>query len=193
MPTTYEVADPEVNEFVQRVMHRYHRGLADMESTVDILMASPPVDEAGDPTGPALKHHGVKALATIRQTRPDERALGQADIHLKIDLPFWEENDEETRTALIDHELEHLKPKLKDGAAQRDAYNRPLFVVNPHSWEVGWFFNVARRHGQKSVECRQLQDLLNSDHYRDCMQASVQVPPVTRRRMGGPNPATGDI
>jgi hypothetical protein len=183
MSATYEVADQSVSDFTMRVMQRYHGGLFALDTTVDILMASPPRDGNSDPTGPALKLHGQRAYAIIRQTRPDERALGHADLHLKIDKEAWEEMDEDERTALIDHELSHITPKLKDGAVKRDVYERPLFCIVPHNYEVGWFFQVARRHGRKSIECRQLQDLINSDSYRDCMAASITPAPVTRRRM----------
>lgn len=177
MPATYEAAEASVIVFVRQVMHKYHGALHDMECTVEILMASPPVDESGDPTGPALKHHGNRAYALIRSTKNDERALGHADIHIKIDKDFWDESGEEVRTALIDHELSHLVPKLdkKSGNAQRDDFERPLFGVVHHDYEVGWFFSVARRHGIHSIECRQLKDLLQSDNYRDCFASGVRT------------------
>jgi len=190
MPTTYEVADDSVKEFVNSVMRLYHGGLSALETTVDILMAMPPRDQNGDPTGPALKFHGHKAYAIIRQTKPDERALGQADTHLKIDREAWEEMDSEERTALIDHELSHLVPKLaSDGSVKRDDYERPLFCGKHHDYEVGWFFSVAHRHGRKSIECRQLQDLMDSESYQRCMQPSITVTPPVRRRMA----STGEI
>lgn len=163
MPVTFEAAAAETIEFIDRVMHRYHGPKHDLESTVQCLMVSPPVDENGDATGPALKHRGQKAYATIRQTKPAERALGHADIEIKISQPEWEEMSEDERTALIDHELEHLEPKIdkKTGSAQRDDHERPVFCGRDHDWEVGWFFSIARRHGIDSIECRQLRDFLD--------------------------------
>ena len=176
MPTTYLAAEPSVTVFAREVMKKYHGGLHDAESSIEILMAKPPVDEAGDPTGPALKHRGTRAYALIRSTRPDERALGSADIRLKIDGDFWEESSAQVREALIDHELSHLVPKVdkKTGNVKRDDLDRPLFAGVDHDYEVGWFYSVARRHGIHSVECQQLDELLKSDAYRDCFQKAVR-------------------
>jgi len=174
MPATYEAAEASVIVFAKRVMHKYHGPLHDLETTVEILMASPPLDKNGDVTGPALKLHGVKCAATIRQTRPDERALGNSDLHLKLDKDTWDESDEEQREAIIDHELSHFVPRLekKTGLVKRDNFDRPLFAAVNHDWQVGWFFSVARRHGLKSIECRQLQEFLESDNYRDCFRST---------------------
>ena len=84
MPSVYEIADASVNEFTTRVMALYHGGLSALETTVDILMASPP--RAEEHRGAAASrppqqrqlprlhaelHHGGPADATPhRRTQP---------------------------------------------------------------------------------------------------------------------------
>jgi len=175
MPATYERVGSDDQSLINAVMEKYHGPLWDIGTTVQAVMASPPVDKNGDPTGPAIKLHGVKAYATIRTTRPKERAMGACDLEITIDKDYWDESDDEARIALIDHELMHKVPKLdkKTGAVRRDDRDRPLFATIDHDVEVGWFFAAARRHGMKSIECQQLRDLLESDGYKQSMLPAV--------------------
>lgn len=167
MPTTYTKADRETQALIEKTMEKYHGGHTDAGVTVQVLMAYPPKDEDGEPTGPALKHRGLVALAMIRTTKLEERTLGAADLEIKLDADNWEVCSQRERVALIDHELTH-KPLRVDGNGNivRDNLDRPKFATREHDREYGWFDCIAYRHGAASAEARQAHEFLDSDTYR---------------------------
>ncbi len=157
---TYSSAPHEVHDVVSSVMERYHGGLCDAGVTVTVLFAYAPRDSNGDPVGPAIKVHGAPALASIKITSLRDRAAGLADSIMLIDGDRFDELSPEELEALIDHELTHLELKVDDqGAVKRDDLDRPAMKIRPHDWEFGWFDEVARRHGEKSVEVKQARKL----------------------------------
>lgn len=173
MPVTYKPKTDEeygvVREIVEHVLHKHHGEMEDAGVTVQCLLACPPVDDEGEPTGPALSNHGVKCLAKIRTTKLKERVLGAADLEIEIDFDNWEVESNASRVAIIDHELTHRQLKTdRTGAVRRDDMDRPLFVRREHDMEVGWFHVVAQRHGEDSIEVRQCQRFLASDSYSQC-------------------------
>lgn len=161
---TYQRANDKVEQYLDRMIDSYHSDLRDAGVTFDVLFAWAPKDENDDPKGPAIKVNGRAAQACIRQTNLKERAAGRADVEITIDALAWDERGPSKRDALIDHELTHLEFKQdKTGGIKRDDLHRPVFKMREHDFEVGWFKDVAERHGSEAIEVEQAAVLMDPE------------------------------
>jgi hypothetical protein len=112
---------------------------------------------------PILTHQGYPADATIRITPVRDRALGVADAVIVVDRSRWSILSPAQKNALIDHELMHLERDLDDdGDPKVDAFNRPKLRIRRHDHQLGWFDDVARRHGEASPEIRGARQLIEA-------------------------------
>lgn len=137
---TYDPAPQEVHDRVANLVKRYHLELQEVSIRVDLLMASTDSEE-----GAAVTHGGYPALAVVKILGPKERAMGRGDAEIVIE-----------RDALLDHELYHLEVKLdRNGRYKLDDHMRPCLKMRKHDFNVGWFHEIARRHGTASVEVQQ--------------------------------------
>jgi len=94
---------------------------------------------------------------TIRLTHR-QRGQGIADAVITLDEAAWRQASEAERMALIDHELVHLTiAKDKDGLAKSDDLGRPKLKMRLHDVQVGWFLDVARRHGNAAPEVQAIR------------------------------------
>lgn len=154
--TTYQTTGDQVREAretAQRMMDQYHPELRDAEVTFAILMASPPRDKNGDPTGPAVSLHGYPCAAKIKRTPYEYRTLHVPDCLIYVDSDWWECLTTRQRDALLDHELEHLTLAVDaEGACQRDDCERPKLQMRKHDRTVEGFDIVVRRHGPAAPE-----------------------------------------
>ena len=50
---------------------------------------------------------------------------------------------------------------LQASNTKRDAQGRPKIKLRKHDFQVGWFHEIARRHGEHSVEVRQCRELVS--------------------------------
>lgn len=83
-----------------------------------------------------------------------DRIEGKHDATVKIDSLWWEEHqDDEQRNALLDHETHHLVlARDEDGKVKYDDAGRPKLKMRQHDMELGLFWDVIQRHGEKAVE-----------------------------------------
>lgn len=150
----YLEADQEVHDLLHRVMAEYFPGLANMEPVlvVDIRMA---VDDKGK----RLRHHGHPVGAMIKVVSQEERAAGGADVRVVIDRRSWVDRNERQRTALLHHELTHVKPKRnkKTFLLVLDPYGRPKIGMRLDDWMLTGFVETARIFGEDSIERRSLE------------------------------------
>lgn len=153
MSKCFQPCPPEVRERVDRMAALYHAPLIKEGVTFDLLFVIDPDDE----DKPVLSHHGCPALAVGRLVPVKDRVKGCADVEICIDQRRYEEADPAERDALLDHELEHLMLKTKNGetAAKRDNAGRPCLQIKKHDFDFGWFESTARRHKAASIEVRQ--------------------------------------
>lgn len=145
-------ADALVCELVDAVLEEHHQRLVEFGVSLDVLMAHARTDSSGNPKGPALKHHGVPCLATIKITSHKERVAGLADAILTIDGDRWGDLPEGRQRALIDHELTHLVTPKEHGGESSDDSGRPVLKMRGHDVETGFFYEVVERHGEAAVE-----------------------------------------
>ena len=167
MPVSYRNAPIDVLDVLSEVLckHDDYQPILAAKVTFDVLMAYAPLDATGAPTGPAIKHNGIAAVALASKTSLIERVSGCADCRILIDAAWWtrEGRTHEQRMALLDHELYHFEVVLDKDALVRDSAKRPKIDIRKHDVEFGWFRQVARRNGANSIECTQASELLEND------------------------------
>jgi hypothetical protein len=171
----YEQPAPQMLLLLDEVKRLYHGRLDDHGIKIDLLVAKAKCDKNGDTNGVALRLHGYQANAIVRITSYKDRVLGRGDAEIVVDGDMWHLWSREQQMALLDHELEHIEPIVKDviddagmlkSDLQRDDANRPKLRLKKHDFQVGWFDSVARRHGESSFEVSQARELLEDQEVR---------------------------
>lgn len=156
---TYSAASDDVARHIASMHSQYHPEIDGV--TVSALFVFD--EETGESV---LKHQGYAAAAVVSVTPTKQRALGIADALIVIDRASWLTLTAKQRDALIDHELEHLDRVIsKDtedspAAPQFDSLGRPKLAMRRHDHQFGWFDDVARRHGDDSIEVAQARNFL---------------------------------
>lgn len=151
MPTTYTECDSDVRDLVDSLLVLWHRDLREADVTIKLMFAE-------NDTGDALKHGGYPALAIAKINNLKSRCEGLDDCSITIDKRWWDEHDDdESRKALLDHELEHFIICRDDqGRIKTDDANRPKLRMKKHDFSIGGFFVIAKRHKQNAVEVGQI-------------------------------------
>lgn len=161
--TTYTIADLSVRALLAEIVRQYHPELHECEARVGILMAY-------NPEGNAVKNGGYGAFASIKVVNLKDRITKNYDAELLIDQTLWEELDSEEfelekRSALIDHELSHLKvvpntpDAIREGESKwkTDDIGRPKLKTKPADWNTGdGFALVIQRWGANAIEFRNI-------------------------------------
>jgi hypothetical protein len=168
---TYSSASDEVARTIQRMVKDYHPDLENV--TVGALF----VFDVEDSALQVLKHNRYPALATVKITSLRDRALGIPDAVIVVDRACWLNYKAQACDALIDHELTHLERDIDTdtGLPLFDSLNRPKLKARLHDHQLGWFDEVARRHGEYSPEVKQARSLLaeTGQLYFDFAQAKA--------------------
>jgi hypothetical protein len=161
----YTECDDEVHEIVDRCLKNWHvkRLLLDASKDIDVgcIFYVPKRDDNDNIVGPPLKLHGYSAAAIVKPTSEKQRAQGMADVTIVIDSEQWKDMNEETRIALMDHELEHLERVTKNGEPAEDDLGRPKLKNKLHDWQLGGFRCIAERHHKHALE------VLNAMNFAD--------------------------
>lgn len=133
------------------IIKKYHPDLDNVGIKVDLISVAN--DEEGEP---ALTHQGYSAAAVVKIIGPKDRAIGRGDAEIVIDEETYNSMKDESRDALIDHELYHLQVvRNKKGFPKKDCCGRPKLTMRLHDRQMGWFDEIASRHGSASLECQQ--------------------------------------
>lgn len=157
MSKTYELAPEEVSSRAGRLIEKYHKDLENSGAKIDYIYARAT-------EGHAVTHGGYPALAVIKIISLKDRAAGRGDAEITIDADAYEGMSGERRDGLLDHELYHLIVRRDDdGFVKMDDLDRPMFKMRKHDWQMGWFTEIAQRHGLNSVEVSQAQILWAND------------------------------
>lgn len=158
---TYSASSTDLEGHVSRMQSEHHTDLEGV--TVSALFVYD--DEKSDSV---LKHQGYPAAAVVSITPVKQRALGMADAVILVDRSTWQMMSARQRDALIDHELTHLTRVIAAATDEEpehpktDSIGRPKLAMRQHDHQLGWFDDIARRHGDASSEVRQAQHLLES-------------------------------
>jgi hypothetical protein len=160
MSAIYEKADQEVIDRVAALIEKNHFNLKNLEVRIDLIFAVATVDDAGEPTGPAVSHQGYPAYAISRILNSKDRIMGRGDCEIVIDNDKYPMMSDAERDALLDHELEHFQLKTdRNKNPTFDDLHRPKLRLKKHDFQVGWFHNIAQRHGLAAIETKQFRGL----------------------------------
>lgn len=147
MSTIFAPASEPVVERMNDALRQYFPTLLDEDLRIEVLMGWKP---AG---GPAIRHHGAPALATISIVKGEERATGGPDLRIRVDKVRYEELRPRRQEAMFAHELYHIvMSKTRKGVTRRDAYDRPVVKFRPDDWSITGFKEVADWYGEDSIE-----------------------------------------
>lgn len=152
MPHTYDLATKAVYDLAEEIMEAHHKPLAQAGVTLDILW------HLGDP----LCHAGYGAYAVIKITSLKERVAGRRDAEIVIDKDKWDKLPDETRKALLDHEITHLIVVQNGNDVMYDDHHRPRLCMRKHDFQVGWFHEMPARYGAACIEAIQAQKFFHS-------------------------------
>jgi hypothetical protein len=156
----YVVPELETVDLLEQVKAEHHQHLNDANVTIGLRM----VQDTQFPMIPMMLHQGYPAAAIVRITPLEKRAFGMPDATITVDYAVWIKLSDESRAALIDHELEHLgvvyekdsiKPKL-------DSRGRPKLRIQLHDIVVGGFRAIIARHGRHALEATHVRSINNA-------------------------------
>lgn len=174
---TYEKAPKPITDRVARVLRTIHCPRLSppidplkpsdekYEIQIESIVAYGRRDKYGIVTGAAITVGGRDALACIRITKLEERVAGRGDAIIWFDgdkLKAW---TPETFDAIIDHELTHLEPVEGKFGPEFDDIGRICLRMRQHDFQVGWFEEVAERHGYHAIEAQQAAELATQQTY----------------------------
>lgn len=153
---TFSKAPAHINQLIRQTAEQYHPDLVEFKIKLEALYAFAPRNKYGIISGAAIRVGGYEAWACVRVTTLEERVAGRADAIIHFDGDRFKDLQEETQIAIIDHELTHLEPvRDKFGKIKTDDHGRVELKLRLHDFQVGWFDDVAKRHGDKSIEVMQ--------------------------------------
>lgn len=162
MPT-YQKCPKAVGAIAHEILEEFptHRPTLNAEVTIDFVFAYADVNDEGIATNNALTLHGTAALAICKKIRLKDRVMGRADVEIAIDGRWWETASPAECRALLDHELTHIEVKVDENGICRDDASRPLIKLRKHDFQIGWFSEIAARHGKASQEVIQAKMIMD--------------------------------
>jgi hypothetical protein len=151
MAKSYSKAPDECHGRVGHLIKLFRPDLRDAGLTIDLISVT-----NDDPEGEALTHQGYPAYAVVRVVDSKGRTMGRGDAEIVIDEAKYITMTDAQKDALFDHEIHHIELKLnKKGRVKLDENGRPKIGLRKHDIQVGWFEEIAKRHGAASLECKQ--------------------------------------
>lgn len=155
MSKSYSPCPKAVHDIVKELLKKFYPALLKHKVTVDLLFA------CSDSEAPAVSLAGYPCQAVVRVVNVKDRSKGLADVEIVIDERNYDKLTEDQRFALLDHELYHVTLKFDAGKIiKRDSADRPCLGMRKHDRQIGWFDEIARRHGDNSAEIIQARALI---------------------------------
>ncbi len=154
----YDASTPQVAEIINSLIGQYYPDLEEGQVTIESIFA---YDNKG---GFPVKAGGYPALACIKVNNLKNRVKGFADAEITIDAEAFKAMTDPQKIALLDHELYHvLVVRDKEGNIKTDDANRSKLRLKKHDYQMGWFKEIAQRHGENSPEVYQANILWQKD------------------------------
>lgn len=153
MAKSFSECGREVQQLAEKIIEKYHPDIQEYSVTIAYTFANSSTD------APALTHGGNQAAALCRINNEQERLEGLTDVSISICESTWDELDDDSRSALLDHELHHIVVAKDDtGSAKLDGCGRPKIKLRKHDIVIGGFHAIVKRHGIAAIEAQQVRD-----------------------------------
>ena len=163
--TTYSNATNDAATLLSELMQAHYPKLVEVELRVGLLFACATRDKNGEPKGPAVKHNGWPAAATVRIVNHKDRVAGLPDVQIVVDGDKWSEWEEKTQRATLHHELEHIELQYdQEGNLKTDDCFRPKVKLRPHDFQLGWFHNIIEKYERHAFEAQALFEAAKQWH-----------------------------
>ena len=147
----YEKAETADVTLLNSVMALYHHELTDAELRVAFVMCRK--FDAEDNPIPSLKFAGGHAAAITRKVSARRKAHDPHDVEIEADGMRWTDMSTAQKTALLDHELSHIRLKTdRHGIVQQDENGRVKVGLVPDDIVLTAFLEIIRRHGDAALE-----------------------------------------
>lgn len=180
--TTYEKCSKDVPAMAKRLIEEIDRHYDLVNVKIDFLFAYPEHDEAtGKAKGDAIKVGGYPALGVTRKVSLKDRAKGLGDAEICLDGDWWKDAHTIEKEALLDHELTHIAV-----TPRKDDLGRPVLKLRKHDIHVGWFSEVAARHGnhsQERMQARVIYDKFGQLLWPDLLAPSTRMQKLETKRV----------
>lgn len=163
--STYTPDPGVIKSVASTLIALYHQDVTDAEVRIDYLFAHGARDEKTDEiVGPAISKDGYEAAGMCRIVNLKDRVKGMGDAEILIDGDLWPKLTADQQQALVDHELAHIEVRRdKAGNILTDDIMRPLLRIRKHDRQMGWFDDIARRHGAASFEVKQFVAIVDEE------------------------------
>jgi len=157
MSNRYSVAPADVQKRVKKIAGKFHKGLVKGRARLDVLFVTPQEDDDGAP----IKQWGGVQVAKTRIISQRDRGAGRGDAEILIDARCWDGLTPAQRDAVVDRQLSFLKVKTDDeGNNVLDGNDRVKLIMQRPTRIFAWFDDVAKRHGENSVEVQEANELI---------------------------------
>ena len=154
----FDITPESLNATVQSLIEANHPELVEANVTVDTIFAFD--DKGGFP----VKTNGYPSSANIKINNLKSRIKGAADAEITIDRDAFNSMNEGQQQALLDRELYRLIVKRdKEGNVKVDDADRACLKIKKFDYMLGWFKEIAVRHGADSPEVYQANILWQKD------------------------------
>jgi hypothetical protein len=160
MAVTHLQPEPshEIYAVLNRVIEQHYPQIHRLIPQLNIGVLLVRSDQEGKP---ALKHQGYPETALIHVVSPVDRAVGGPDVVIRYDAAEWDDQDDDERAAILDHELQHLCIKSNSNGeggevADQDEFDRPVVRRRNHDFQIGGFYRIIERHRDAAPEKRAL-------------------------------------
>ena len=132
----YEYAPNGIQKRVKRIMLEYHKWILDMDIPYRVLISE------GDKS---------PRIAFVASLNGVNGFYSQAKFHIAVSKEKWAELNSEQKEFVIDHELTHLRLRMKKGGeVATDHEGLPRIMIRRHDIED--FTEVIKRRGINVME-----------------------------------------
>lgn len=157
MPS-FDITPDSLNNTVTELLNENHPELVEANVTIGTIFAFD--DKGGFP----VKTNGYPSAANIKISNLKSRVKGEPDAEIVIDKEAYNSMSETQKKALLDRELYRLVVvRDKEGNIKTDDAERAKLKIKKFDYMLGWFREIAQRHGSDSPEVYQASILWHKD------------------------------
>ena len=154
----FDITPITLNDTITELLNENHPELVEANVTIGTIFAFD--DKGGFP----VKTNGYPSAANIKISNLKSRVKGEPDAEIVIDREAYNSMSDTQKKALLDRELYRLViVRDKEGNVKTDDADRAKMRIKKFDYMLGWFREIAQRHGSDSPEVYQASMLWQKD------------------------------